>query len=574
MRLWVTVYVAVMLVLAVGAAVAIRFWWQPAAETPSEETTAADVASVIDAAAAPASGGVLVQAVAERPANFNPLFGVDAGAEAVTDLLYPRLLGQDPHQGYVAPGGLATRWDISPDGLVYTFTLREGVRWSDGAPVQAGDFVFTYRALADPTVNSPYRDRVTGIAQVDAPDPTTVVVTLTAPNCAIVHSLRRPLLPSHRFAPDFSDLAGHPLNRVPEVSAGPFLFVAQDGDRVTLARNPDYYQGAPRLEGWVVQTLADPVARRAALEAGTVDLAAFAPEELAQAPNGDGVIRHIVPTDGYHLLAVNLADPAQPLAGVAADGTRQPQPPHPILGNLTIRQALAAALDGDALIAAGFDGQAGRLGSYVPPMAAWAAAPIPAPSHDPGRATQLLDAAGWTLAADESIRTRDAAPLRLTLLTNADNPLRVELARRIAAQWAQVGIETQVVALGFEELAAELLGQRYDLALIGWEGLGADPANSPFWHSRDDIPGAGFNVSSVQDAEIDAWLDTARQLPGCNLSSRADLYRQVQQRVALLQPALVIAQPWAAWSVSARVQGVAPAPWNFRHNLTTWWIQE
>lgn len=578
---WVILYVVGMLaVAAVAGSVAWRFLHvddaPPMPESPAPAATV-DPALPSSAAQTPVIpvATTLVQAVAYGPVTFNPLFAADPAAEAVIDLIYPRLMTQDPFTGASVPSALVAAWEISPDGLVYTFRLRPDVRWSDGEPVSSADFVFTYAALADPAVGSPYRDRTIGIAAIAAPDPTTVVVTLAAPNCALPATLRHPLLPSRYFAADRSDLADHPFNRAPGVSAGPYRFIAHEGDRVVLRANPDYHAGAPQIAEWVVQTLPDPAARRAALVAGTVHLAYFAPDEVQTAPEaGTGVLRHAVPTDGYLLLALNLADPVQPLPGLAEDGTRIPQPPHPILGDPAVRQALAAALDGDALLREHFAGLASRNGSYVPPMLAWAAAPIPPPVHDPARAAQLLDAAGWQLAPGETVRRRAETPLSLRLSTNADNPLRVALAQQIAAQLAQAGFAVELRAVAFDELAAELLGQRFDLALFGWEGLGGDPGTSPFWHSRDDLPGAGFNVSSVQDAEIDAWLDAAITLPGCDPAARADLYRQVQQRVALLRPSIILAQPWAVWAVSSRLQGLAPAPWRFTHNVTGWWIQE
>ena len=578
---WVVLYVAVMLTLTVAAGVAVwRFWPVPDEAAAYDLPADRPVPDTPDDGGTPApapttSAATLVQAVARGPQTLNPLFAADPAAEAVIDLIYPRLVEQDPFSGATVPSPLVASWEISPDGLVYTFRLRDDVRWSDGQPVRSDDFAFTYAALADPALGSPYRDRTTGMIAVAAPDPTTVVVTWAAPNCAQLAGLRRPILPSRYFAADRSNLANHPFNSAPAVSAGPYLFVTQDDDRILLRANPDYHAGAPRIAHWVVQTIADPHARRAALEAGTVDLAFFDPDEIAAAPQaGARALRHTLPTDGYLILALNLADPAQPLPGLAEDGARLLQPPHPMLGDLLVRQAVAAAIDGDALLRDHFGGLASRSGSYVPPMVGWAAAPIPPPAYDPVRATQLLAAAGWQLAPGESVRRRNGLPLQLTLVTNADNPQRVALAQQVAAQLAQVGIGVAVRPVEFDELAAQLLGQRFDLALIGWEGLGGDPGNSPFWHSRDDLPGVGFNVGSVQDGEIDAWLDAAAAAPGCDPTTRAEEFRRVQQRVALLQPSVILAQPWAVWAVAPRVQGVAPAPWRFTHNLADWWIQE
>ena len=130
-----------------------------------------------------------------------------------------------------------------------------------------------------------------------------------------------------------------------------------------------------------------------------------------------------------------------------------------------------------------------------------------------------LEEAGWTDPDGDGVRARAGVPLRLTLQTNADNPLRVRLSEFVAAQLRPVGFDIVVHPMGFEELTDTLLGQRYDMVVIGWENLGADPGNSPFWHSRDDVPGAGFNFTSFQDADVDNLLDAALQNPTCDVNA-------------------------------------------------------
>ena len=147
------------------------------------------------------------------PTSFNPVFATGDDAQTIIDLLLPRLLGQDPNSGLIVPTELATSWTLDPDGRTYRFTLADDVYWSDGQPVTSADFAFTYAALADPDVGSPYRDRTANLLRVETPDPTTVVVTLSRAECSVLDSLRRPLLPAHLFAPDLSDLTTNSFNQ-------------------------------------------------------------------------------------------------------------------------------------------------------------------------------------------------------------------------------------------------------------------------------------------------------------------------------------------------------------------------
>lgn len=563
--------VAVIVLLAI---IYGRRWWtqpQPAPQPvpQSTPTLASALESPLQTPAAPS--GDLREAVAADAASLNPLFATDPAGQRVVDLLFPRLVGQDPSGGFPTPTELAASWEVSPDGRVYTFTLRSGVTWSDGTPVSAADVKFTYDALASEAVQSPFRDRAAAIARIETPDPSTVVITLRSPSCSALHSLRHPLLPSRRYAPDFGDLRTNPLDAAPSVSAGPFRFVEHlPGERIVLARDDTYWKGAPAIERWVLQVMPDGAARRQALETGAVDLVALDPPEMVQhgLPTSPQVQVYAYPANSYSFLALNLADPATPQPGQDTAGAVLPQPPHPILGNPAVRQAVAEAIDKGQVLEEVFAGQGYALNSYVLPTVGWAAADLPTLLHDPARAAQRLEEAGWTDA--DGVRASGATPLRLTLQTNGDNPLRVQMAERIAADLRAVGFAIDLSVLPFEQVTAALLDQRFDLVVIGWEDVGADPSLSPFWHSREDRPGAGFNFTSFQDGEVDGWLDAADQMTGCGLDDRGALYRQVQERLDQSRPYIFLAGHKAAWAYSKRVQGLAPGPWGLTHNVETW----
>jgi peptide/nickel transport system substrate-binding protein len=412
-----------------------------------------------------------------------------------------------------------------------------------------------------------------GIAQLAAPDPLRLEVTLTGPNCAVLHSLRQPILPSHRYAADLSDVETNPLNQRPEVSAGPFLFQEQTPERIVLTRNPSFWQGAGQIATWEVRIVPDPAARRQALVDGQVDLVRFSPDESVglEVDPQPNVTFYLAQTDGYSFLALNQADPANPQPGRGSDGARLPQPPHPILGDPAVRAAIAAAVDYDQILAEVYLGRATRPVSYVPATVGWAAATELTPfQYDPARAELLLNNARWVDDDGDGVRSRNGVPLRLGLQTNDDNPRRVQMAQLIAGYLGRVGIQVAAAPVPFDQLTTSLLGQRFDLVVIGWENLGADPGNSPFWHSQADVPGTGYNFTSVQDAEIDGWLDAAGQLPGCDLNTRGDLYRQVQTRIADLQPYVLLAAPQAVWGYANRWHSIAPGPWSLDYNANTW----
>ncbi|RIK35938.1 MAG: hypothetical protein DCC55_28810 [Chloroflexi bacterium] len=535
----------------------------PVAVTTTATTSSLLVAQDSLQIEAPAPGGVFIEAVAQDADTFNPLLTVNETSQAVARLLWPALVGQDPQGGWVTPTGLADRWEWSDDGRIYTFTVRSGVTWSDGQPVTAQDVQYTFAALADEDVQSPFRAGLQAIEQVTARDDHTVVVALTRADCAALHLLRQPLLPSHLYRVDFSDLRENPFNTAPEVSAGPFRFAEwKPGEEIRLVRNPTYWRGAPHLDEWRYRILPDATLRVAQLLAGAVD-ATFVPSDQVEVVQGRREITlYQFRADSYSFLALNLADPQNPQPGQDATGAQTPQPPHPILGDSRVRRAIALALDYPQLLEAAYDDQYYRQASYILPSVPWAyTANLPPYELDRVQAASLLTTAGWTDNDGDGIRERDGIQLALALLTNDDSALRVRIGELVQQQLAQVGIEIQFTPLPFEEMADTLLGQRFDLAIAGWENVGPDPATSTFWHSRDDLPGSGLNFVSFQDREIDTWLDAAAQWPGCDPVARGERYRGVQQRLYEQTALIPLGGPLHTWAYRARWQNVRPGPW-------------
>lgn len=529
-------------------------------------------------------GGELTQAVLNNgnggQLSFNPLFATGEAAQTAVDLLFPRLLGQDPTTGLMVPTELAERWEIDDSGRRYTFFLRDSIFWRDGTPVTAQDFIFTYTALARPETASPFASRAQLIESLAAPDPYTLVVTLHAPGCPAIHSFNRPLLPHHRYAPDFSDLASNPLNLEPAVTAGPFQFESYTpGQRIVLARNSDFWKGEPRLDRYVLAVVSTADEQRGLLEQGAVDLARLPVGQIQQIAADAPFQVHRLPQAGFTFVAANLADPGAPQPGRNENGERQPQAPHPILGDPAVRQALALAIDGDALARA-FSGNGGdlsgsaaggyALGGYLLPSIAWAnPSPPPPLPFDASEAGARLDAAGWPIGED-GIRQREGTPLALRLMTNADNPVRVAMAQTIEQNLGAIGVQVRLEILPFETMAAQLIEQQFDLTVGGWDNLAPDPGLHPFWHSRDDIPGTGFNFTSFQDAQVDAWLDEAQVLPGCAPDARGARYAQAQAQIQGQTPYLAIVGAWDGWGHAAGLHNVEPGPWQIHQNVYNW----
>ena len=523
----------------------------------------------------PQPGGTVVELVVRPPDGFNPLLTTNRTSLAVAAKLYPALLGQDPNTGAIVPTALATGWTVSADGRTYTFALTDQAAWSDGVPVTSADFAFTYRAVADAGVQSPYRTVTQNIMDIATPDAHTVVITLAEPDCDVLNALTLPWLPSHRYASDFSDMRTNPLNLTPSVSAGPLLFAGPDADgSVRLARNPDYWAGPVWLDGWTYRVESDPAQRLALLATGQADLALLPANAVIADPPGPGLTAYGFSDDGFSFVAVNLADPGEPVPGVDAQGNPVDQPPHPILGDVAVRQALAHSLDYDRLIGEVLAGYGGRLTSFVLPTVAWAyAQDLPPVAYDPAAAGALLDGAGWTLNG-ATIRQRDGKLLSLSLLVNDDDPVRVALGEAIQGQLQAAGFDIALEKADFAQVTGALFDQTYDLALTGWADLGAVPTDEQFWRGEDDLPGAGLNFTSYANPDVAAALATARRLPGCDAGKRGQLYAQAQAQVQADVPYLFVSVQKSVLVYRNRWLGINPGPWGYDADLADWFLAE
>ena len=399
-------------------------------EAASGAAAAGGEAAQAEQAAAPGqvvSGGTFSRATLSDAQTLNPILSSDNGSSAVSGMLFPGLIGQDPATGeFVPEGSMSESWTVSEDGLTWTFKLRPGVVWSDGDPVDAADFKFTYDAIASDLVETPRKSAVEQIESIEVVDPLTVAVKFKQVKCDGLGDLGLPWLPSHLYKADFSDIMDSKLNEAPTVSAGPFVFQSWTRDDNTiLVRNEKYWEGAPKMDGMIYRVVPDPGARLAQLQSGEIDILGLEPSQLSAVADNPDINVYRFEDDGYNYIALNLANPENPQPGQDENGNLIEQDPHPILSDLAVRQAIAHALDYQTIIDSVYLGQGYQIAANVLPAVSWAHDPELQPyAYDQELAGQLLEEAGWVDTNGDGVREKDGKPLKLTLITNAGNKTR------------------------------------------------------------------------------------------------------------------------------------------------------
>ena len=333
---------------------------------------------------------------------------------------YPELATQVPDQ---ENGG------VSRDGLTITYHLRRGVRWSDGAPFNADDVVFSTQVVLNPANNEIGRLGWDQITKIDEPDKYTVVYHMRKPYSPFLETFfssagANPcVLPKHLLA-QYPNINHVPYNSLP-VGIGPFKYERWDRSQdVVLVPNPLYWRGQPKLKQIVYKIVPDRNTVLSQLQAHELDLWPTTPGAYlarVQAIPGVSVLRQA----GYYFGHIDF-------------NTTRPRVRDPI-----VREALRMAVDRRTLRDKIGRGVGILQEVTTPPTAPYAVTSIPMAPFDIARANALLDRDGWSRGPD-GIRQKNGVRLSLDFATSAGTPDADEMIELIRSTWKQIGVDITV----------------------------------------------------------------------------------------------------------------------------------
>lgn len=513
----------------------------------------------------------LVASLRSEPTRYNRYVEGTAPGDLVSLLTDARLVRINRATELIEPA-LAESWTASPNGLTYTFRLRDGVRFSDGTPFTAADVLFTARAMYDPRVASP----IAAALQVDgrplafaAPDAHTVTVTLPssfAPGLGLLDNM--PILPRHKLEAALAEgrfqdawKVGTPLTDV--VGLGPFVLTEHvAGQRLVFARNPHYWRRdqdnvqLPYLDGLTVLILPDQNTEALRMGAGELDLMSngdIRPEDYAtfKRASDDGRLRLIDAGVGLdpNLLWFNLS---------AASRSRMAW-----LHDRRVRQAIALAVDRQAIADTVYLGAAVPIfGPVSPGNRTWYSPAAPQYPHDVARAKALLASAGLTdRDADGVLDTPGGRPARFSLITQKGNTLRERTAAMLQAHLREVGLVVDIAATDVGSLITRWSAGDYDSVYFGVQASATDPALNPdfwlstgpyhFWNPAQKTPATAW------EARIDDLMRQQAAAPA--LETRQQLFGEVQRIIGEELPAIYFVAPRVTIAVSPRVANPKPA---------------
>lgn len=551
------------------------------------------------------TGGIIIEGnLGGDPATLNPLLASDTASARVSGFMFPGFLNVDVSQAAISPyvdgiaeGGIAESWEVSEDGLTYTFTLREGLTWSDGTPITSADVLYTWgaaQAASQGVVDSQLSFLIdpsgeTGILNVEAPDANTVVVTFATAECtALGNAASLVPVPSHALPADYAELNDADFNFNPTVIGGVFGFSEfRPGEQVALVANPSYFDatnGVVVPAGFIYKNIPDQnvmVEQFFAGETNLIDGPAVSRRAEFRASQDAGESQvYSYPGNAWDYLGLNLADPTNPQNGLDEAGNPIDQGNHPIFGDNRVRRAIALGIDVDSIIDAAVFGEGSRMTSFVIP-ASWAYADdLPPLPFDPETAASLLDEAGWIdddgdastpRVAQGAMYAEDGTPLTFTLYTNEGNTRRAAIGTLVQDQLAQIGIQVDFQTIDFNTLLDIMDSQTFDSFILGWRnGYPDDPDATQLFTPQSDVVGGGSNNTSYNSPEFVRLNNEAKAVPGCATEDRAPLYQEMQ---AIFQQDLPYVPLFAIdgmYAAAANVEGFGPYPSQISWNIDTW----
>lgn len=512
----------------------------PATPTISVATASPATTAVVQAAQPAGSavtgtrrqGGTLIVAHTSDPGSLNPAITTAFNVHFVTDQIYNGLVGLDDQLNPVPE--LATSWEISAGGKVYTFKLRPNVKWHDGQPFTSADVKFSFEQALLKFHSRTKAGLQPVLAGIDTPDDSTVVFRFKQPYGPLLQRLdvvEAPIIPKHIY--EGKDLQKDPANLKP-IGTGPFKFVDYvKGNQVTLARNPDYFRaGLPYLDKVIFRIIPNTSTATLALEQGEVDY-------LSGVPGSD--IQRLKANP-----QITLAQGFGSSGGSLCQDTLIPNLTKPPFDKPEVRRAFYQALDRQFILQRVYFGQGSVSTGPISREMAWAYTPDTRQyPYDVAAANQLLDQAGYA---------RSAGGARFTVtFTHASSYAKLGEAMR--EQLKQVGIDLKLETLDFNAAVDKVFVKKdFDLGVASYCN-GSDPEIGVrrVYVSSNIGPIPFSNGASYKNPKVDQLFDQAAALT--DRAARAKVYAEIQQTLAADLPYFWIVDTQAYRAHRATFQG-------------------
>ena len=576
MRTWRWVSVLAMLVLVLAAcgqqAQSPSESEEPEAPTGSGEPASSEAAG----AGEPVAGGTLVFAGARLAASLDPSQTSDGESFRVLQQVYEPLVDLAPGTVDELVGVLAEEWTGEPDGTEYVFTLREGVSFQDGTPLNAEavkvNFDRWQNFSEELQAEAYYYGQLMGgfgennIASVEATDETTVTITLNNPDPQFIYGITLPAFgivsPAVLEETNADDAATSTFGTEPTMGGtGPFILQEYTpDDSAVLVRNEDYWGEPAYLDQLIIRPQPDPAARLQALQGGSIqgyDLVSPTDYETIEGTEE----LQLVERESFNALYLATNPTSRELVPEQYEGLEGESP----LADVLVRQAVAQAIDKDALIEAFYGGRGEPADIFLSPASQWYTTEgVDVWQYDPDAARDALAEAGY----DEG----NPPTVKFWFPTNVTRPYMPDpegIHEAISGMLEEVGFVVEPASSDWStEYTTAAQNGAYELHLLGWTGDYDDPANwygVHFAYNEEGEPALqfGFNPEGFQDLINEAF---AAVEPDARRDAWLEVYKVVNDEVGFVP----VAHGDTALAFTDEVQNYLPNPTGSESFASVW----
>lgn len=501
-----TILGAILIILAVSGVLSYFFVYEPYFESERER--------------------LLTFTTDLEPRDLDPALSADTDSHSIIMNVFDRLVQYKKGTTEIEPS-LATSWEI-PDTRTYIFNLRSDVKFHDSTSFNASTVKYSLERVLE--IDGPSAYLLYAIENVEALETYKIKITLMEDFAPFIQVMAHPV--ASIVSPSAVEKYGEEFDYNP-VGTGPYKFESWDSGELVLTANNEYFKGAPKFEKLVLKVILEASDREQELLAGNLDA-------VFTSPPG-------VPVEDLDALDKN--PDVKVIKGISADveflGMNTLNPP---LDNLKVREAIAYAIDYDAIISDVMGGKAARIGGPVPPNI-FGYKNMTTIKRDVTKAKQLLTEAGYPEGFE------------ITVSYNIDNLARRKTAEIIRESLNDVGIKVSILGLDWDSLINSYFSMQYEMTINKWypDFFDADSYLFPQFHTISQTE--GFNIFGFSDPQVDELIEQARSTTSQEI--RLQAYQEAQEKIVEQIPVIFLYVPEIYDIVRFNVAGWKHSPTGF-----------
>jgi peptide/nickel transport system substrate-binding protein len=436
----------------------------------------------------PVEGGVL-RLFSTIPDTLNPVLTANSYVHDFSELISEGLVRLDKTQRPVPE--LAEKWEVSDDGLTWTFYIKDGIEWHDGMPFTAEDVEFTFQTILNPKVTSVYKKNLENVAAFTAMGRNVFKITLKAPNSFFAKLMTFPIICKHYF--NGEDILKTTRNLAP-MGTGPYKFLSYDGRTVVkLILNEKWWKAAlsdkkdrvlPYVGEIDIMLYKNSKDSLNAFQTKDVDVTFIEARDFSKYNGRNDLTLKKYTSNNYDFIAINLQNS--------------------VLSDKAVRQALAYAINKVDLIKNVMPGEAVASDLPILPDTWLYNNDILYYQPSTSKAREILKENGWNEDSVTGEFSKYGKSLSFELLVNEDNDLRSKIADELSKQLYKAGIKLNVVKVKWDDLIKKINTKQYELALMGWRVHSTEDLS--FGYSSLETGWGKMNVSGYKNPEVDSYL--------------------------------------------------------------------